>query len=88
MKKEKKIKNSTDPVSISCTKKILEQMLNSICKIKIKGANATGFFCRTQLEANETIDFLMTNYHVLDEQYYKENKEINLLLNDDTEALI
>ena len=88
MKKEKKIKNSTDPVSISCTKKILDQMTNSICKIKTKGANATGFFCRTQLEANENIDFLMTNYHVLDEQFYNENKEINLLLNDDTEALV
>ena len=30
----------------------------------------------------------MTNYHVLDEQYYRENKEINLLLNDDNEALV
>ena len=88
MKKEKKIKTSVDPVSISSTKKILDQMINSICKIKIKKANATGFFCRTQLETNENIDFLMTNYHVLDKQFYKENKEINLLLNDDTEALV
>ena len=88
MKKEKKIKNSIDPVSISCTKKILDQMMNCICKIKIQGANGTGFFCRTQFEQNENIDFLMTNYHVLDEKYCEENKEINLLLNDDTEALI
>ena len=88
MKKEKKIKNSTDPVSISCTEKILNQMRHSICKIKIQGANATGFFCRTQFEQNENIDFLMTNYHVIDGKYCEENKEINLLLNDDTEALV
>ena len=88
MKKEKKIKNSTDPVSISCTEKILNQMRHSICKIKIQGANATGFFCRTQFEQNENIDFLMTNHHVIDEKYCEENKEINLLLNDDTEALV
>ena len=88
MKKEKKIKNSTDPVSISCTEKILSQMRHSICKIKIQGTYATGFFCRTQFETNENIDFLMTNYHVIDEKYCEENKEINLLLNDDKEALV
>ena len=26
----------------------------------------------------------MTNYHVIDKQYYEENNKINLLLNDDT----
>ena len=29
----------------------------------------------------------MTNYHVLNEDYFKNNKEINLLLNDDKEGL-
>jgi len=88
IKKEKKIKNSTDFISISGTKKILNQMINCICKIKIKGGFATGFFCKVQLEKNRYINFLMTNYHVLDEKYFKENKDINLLLNDDKEALV
>jgi len=30
----------------------------------------------------------MTNYHVLNEKYFKENKEINILLNDDNEVKI
>ena len=28
----------------------------------------------------------MTCYHVLNEKYFKENKEISILLNDDSEA--
>ena len=82
-----KIKGSADPVSISKTRKILDQMINCICKIKIKGANGTGFFCRIPFLENEIMDCLMTNYHVLNEKYFEENKEINILLNDDSKAL-
>ena len=71
MKDEINIKGS-DLINISCTKKILNQMMNCICKIKLKGANGTGFFCKVPLN----------------EKYIKENKEINILLNDDTEARI
>ena len=85
MKKEKKILGSPEPVNISSTKKILTQMTNCICKIKIKGAFGTGFFCKIPFGKNEVMNCLMTNYHVLDEKYYKENKDINLLLNDDKE---
>ena len=31
---------------------------------------------------------LMTNYHVLDDTYYRQNKEITLFLNDDKEVKI
>ena len=62
-KKEKKIKNSPDPVNIAATKTILEQMINCICKIKIKGATGTGFFCKIPFGKNETLNVLMTNYH-------------------------
>ena len=86
MEQEKKIKNSPDPVNIAGTKAILEQMMNCICKIKIKGATGTGFFCKIPLGTNETLNVLMTNYHVLDEKYYKDNKEINLLVNDEDKA--
>ena len=86
MEQEKKIKNSPDPVNIAGTKVILEQLMNCICKIKIKGATGTGFFCKIPLGVNETLNVLMTNYHVLDEKYYEDNKEINLLVNDEDKA--
>ena len=96
MKEEIKIKGSADPVNITGTKKILYQMMNCMCKIKINSANkegiiskdayGTGFFCTIPLDENKNINCLMTNYHVLNEKYFKERKEINLLLNDDNEA--
>ena len=85
MKQENKIIGSTDPVDITHTKIILNQMINCICKIKTKDSVGTGFFCKIQIL---NMIFLMTNYHVLSEEYINENKEINILLNDDNEALI
>ena len=83
MKKEKKIEGLPDPVSIAGTRKILEQLINCVCKIKVKGASGTGFFCKIPLGNNEVIPCLLTNHHVIDKQYYDQNKEINLLINDD-----
>ena len=83
MKKEKKIEGLPDPVSIAGTRKILEQLINCVCKIKVKGAIGTGFFCKIPLGNNEIIPCLLTNHHVIDKQYYDQNKEINLLINDD-----
>ena len=98
MKEEIKIKGSVDPVNITGTKAILIQMMNCICKIKIQGndqeyiisknAYGTGFFCKIPLNENKNINCLMTNYHILNEKYFKENKEINILLNDDNEIKI
>ena len=88
MKKEKKIRNSPEPVNIAGTKAILEQMINCICKIKIREASRTGFFCKIPLGKNESLNVLMTNYHILDEKYYEDNKEIHLLLNDEKEAFV
>ena len=63
MKDEINIKGS-DLINISCTKKILNQMMNCICKIKLKGANGTGFFCTVPLNENKNINFLMTKFNV------------------------
>ena len=71
---------SIDPVNISGTKTILNQMINCICKIKYN--NGIGFFCKIQLN-NKIINFLMTNYSIINENYFKENNKIELLLNDD-----
>ena len=46
MKKEIKLLNSPDPVSISGTRTILNQMIKCICKIKKQGETGTGFFCK------------------------------------------
>jgi len=85
---EKKIKNFPDPVSISGTKTILNQMINCICKIKLKGVNGTGFFCAIHLENINQIYCLITNNHVLNEDYYRNNTEINLLLNDEEKVVV
>ena len=88
MIKEIKIKKSPDPISISGTKNILTQMINCICKIKLKGKTGTGFFVKIPYANNIIINVLMTNYHIIDEIIYKENKRLNLLLNDEKEAKI
>ena len=85
MMKEKKLSNSIMPVNIFGTNQILHQMMNCICKIKIKGANGTGFFCRILFGNNESKEFLMTNHHVLDKKYCENNFMINLLINDENE---
>jgi V8-like Glu-specific endopeptidase len=85
---EKKIKNFPDPVSISGTKTILNQMINCICKIKLKGVNGTGFFCAIHLENINQIYCLITNNHVLNEDYYRNNTKINLLLNDEEKVVV
>ena len=88
LKKEKKIVGSPEPISIAGTRKILEQLINCVCKIKVKGAYGTGFFCKIPLGNNKIIQCLITNHHVIDKQYYNQNKEINLLINDDKEIKI
>ena len=82
MKEEKKIVDAADPVSIEGTKRILNQLMNCICKIKIKGEFGTGFFCKIPFR-NETKKVFMTNYHVLNDENLEDNEKINLLINDE-----
>ena len=85
MKEESFIKGSVDPINIASTEKILHQMKHCVCKIKIGKINATGFFCKVPII---NMNFLMTNYHVINEDFMKANKEIQILLNDEKEALV
>ena len=85
MKEESFIKGSVDPVNMAGIEKILHQMKNCVCKIKIGNINATGFFCKVPAV---NMNFLMTNFHVITEEYTKKNKEINILLNDEKEAVV
>ena len=50
MEEEKKILGSIDPVNIEGTKKILDQLMNCICKIKMKGEFGTGFFFKIMIK--------------------------------------
>ena len=85
---EKDIKGSPDLVSISCTQTILNQLRNCICKLKINNTTRTGFFCTIPFGTINTMNCLITNYHVLNEQYYDKNTKITLLLDDDNSTAI
>ena len=83
--KELNNKKYPKPITIEGTKKILEQMEKSICKIfKKDGSMGTGFFCKINYE-NKDIPVMMTNNHVIDNKYLNENEEIYITLNDDKE---
>ena len=83
IKKEIMIEKYPRPISIKGTKEILNQMENCICKIyKNGGGKGTGFFCNIKYN-NNNIPVMMTNNHVIDEKYIKENNNIELTLNDD-----
>ena len=76
---EKKV-NQMEQVTIQGTSKILEQMKNCICKIyKAKG---TGFFCQIPYE-NQKLKVLITNYHVINENFIHDNDVIQISINDD-----
>ena len=63
----------------------LKYMIDYICKIsgKIVG---TGFFCKIKYD-NELIPVLMTNYHVLDDNYIKDHKQINIYINNNMKII-
>ena len=78
---EKLIKNSLDPVSIEVTKKIINQMEKSVCKIYINGNTGTGFFAIIPYK-NKFKKVLITNNHVLGENELKNGKIITFILNN------
>ena len=63
----------------------LKYMKDYICKIsgKIVG---TGFFCKIKYEDN-LIPVLMTNFHVIDDKYIKDHKQINIYINNNMKII-
>jgi V8-like Glu-specific endopeptidase len=58
-------------------------MKESICKIyKNDGNKGSGFFCNIK-HNNTLIPVLITSNHIIDENYIKENKRIEISLNND-----
>ena len=71
---------AVDSLAIKQREIISMQLQKSICKIKGK-LIGTGFFCYINYE-NKNIPCLMTNYHVLDDKYIKDNNKIEISIND------
>ena len=84
---EKEIYNEKfpKPVYIEGIKLITEQLEKSICKIyKNDGNKGTGFFCEIPYQQGK-IKVMITNYHIIDDKYIKENNKIEITLNNDNE---
>ena len=82
--KEKLLNLYPIPITIDCTKIILEQMENCICKINNEKGNGTGFFC---FISNYNKYIMLTNNHVIDEEVIKNNNKIIVTINDDKEKI-
>ena len=80
---ENYLEKSPIPTTIEGTKIILNQMESKICKIhKTNSEKGTGFFCKISYN-NKIMLTLITNYHVVNENFIKNNKEMKITLNDD-----
>ena len=81
------IENQPIPVDIKGTSLILNQMEKCICKIiKDNGQKGTGFFCKIPFpDNNHLLPFLITNYHILNEEDIENNKIINLIMYNEDE---
>lgn len=69
------------PVSREQTEIILNQMARGICKVYNDKEIASGFFCLIPFDA-VNMKVLITNHHVISEKFIKENKNIEINLND------
>ena len=75
-----------EPIPYDITKKILEQMENDVCKVRIN-ANfdvlATGFFCKIPFpDINHMLPVFITNNHVINHQaLFQGNNTITLSIN-------
>ena len=84
MEEVNKLKDSIEPVGIEGIKTILDQLMNCICKIKIKERLGTGFFCKIPYpDDNNLKSFLITNNHVIDESYLNKDKSFEITINND-----
>ena len=80
--KENMITGYPNTITYECTKKIIEQMENNICKIKIGEVQGTGFFCTIPFpNKNKKLNVMMTNNHVINDKLlydYNSKIEINI----------
>ena len=67
------------PKPLLLAKTNLSHMENFICKIKISGKHGTGFFCKIESN-NKKIPVLMTNYHIIDDTFLKDNEYLKVYI--------
>ena len=74
------IKGAIDSIPIEKVETLLYQMKNCICKIigKLQG---TGCFCKIPYE-DKFIPVLMTNFHVIDDTFIRNNKQIVIYISE------
>ena len=78
---EGKIKGAIDSIELEKNEKICEQMKTCICKI-FGDTIGTGFFCKI-LYNNEYIPVLITNYHVISDEYINQNTRLKISINNE-----
>ena len=78
---EGKIKGAVDALPLEKLEKICDQMKTCICKIYGQ-MTGTGFFCKIPYN-NKEIPVLMTNYHVLNNDFINNNKKITITINNE-----
>ena len=78
---EKELRNYPNIISFECTERILEQMKNQICNIKLTdGTIGTGFFCKIPFPTKDKmLPVLVTNNHLINEKLL-ENKDGLIML--------
>ena len=79
---EKKVEDYPCMISLENTKRITSQMERGVCKINGEGKSGTGFFTEIKFNENEIRQFLVTNDHVLGEEYLKNEKQILIDMED------
>jgi len=75
---EKYLNKYPKSISIEAIEIILKQMRNSICKICLKnGKKGTGFLCKIPFAEGKKILTLITNNHIINQEYLNKEKTIN-----------
>jgi len=78
---EGKIKGSIDAIPLKNIEKIAEQMKSVyICKV-YGDLIGTGFFCKIPYEG-KSIPALITNYHIISDDFLKNNQKVKISIND------
>ena len=66
-----------------CNEKKYKKYENCICKIIGPKKNGTGFFSKIEYEGN-LVPVLITNYHVIDDDYMEKNDRLKYYINNDS----
>ena len=77
---EGKIQKTIDALSLDNIDKITEKMKTCICQVYGQ-LTGTGFFCRIPYEG-KNIPVLMTNYHIISDDFLKNNKSFKISINN------